>query len=155
MGVSKLAVQSIIGKYKARGSTSLQRKRNCRRKLLLSSREKRMILTASRMNPRKLPNEIKQDLNIPASSRTVRRVLFEGGRKAFKPVKKQLLTQTMKKKRLAWAHQDKDWTVDDWKKVFLSIFMQYMLFLNVPFYFQVIYTDESHFHVQGQQMYIV
>lgn len=37
----------------------------------------------------------------------------------------------MKKKRMAWARKYKDWTQDDWKKV--------------------LFSDESHFFVQGMR----
>jgi hypothetical protein len=60
---------------------------------------------------------------------TVRRRLLHLGRKARKPIKKQLLTSAMKQKRLAWANKYRSWTTDDWKKVAFS--------------------DESHHSVQG------
>ena len=65
------------------------------------------------------------------SSSTVRRRLIEVGRMARRPVKKQLLTSVMKKKRYNWALKLKDWTCDNWRKV--------------------LFSDESHFFVQGQR----
>ena len=57
------------------------------------------------------------------------------GRKAIRPVKKQLLTNKMKKKRLQWAKKYKSWTVDQWKKV--------------------MFTDESHCLVRGKHSQFV
>ncbi|KAJ4427040.1 hypothetical protein ANN_26839 [Periplaneta americana] len=48
---------------------------------------------------------------------TVRRRLLEAGRRARKPIKKQLLTPIMCKKRLMWAKLHQHWTVNNWKNV--------------------------------------
>ena len=48
---------------------------------------------------------------------TVRRRLLEAGRRARKPIKKQLLTTAMMKKRLVWAKKYQNWTTEDWSKV--------------------------------------
>ena len=69
--------------------------------------------------------------NVHVSDSTVRRRLKAEGRVARRPVKKQLLTPTMMKKRLKWAKEHREWTVDDWKKV--------------------IFSDESHFEVHGHR----
>jgi len=47
------------------------------------------------------------------SSSTARRRLLEAGRKAKKPLKKQLLTQKMKTK-IRMGNKYKCWTVEDW-----------------------------------------
>lgn len=47
------------------------------------------------------------------------------------PRKKQLLTVPMKKKRLIWARKYEEWTEEQWEKV--------------------LFSDESHFLVQGQR----
>ena len=62
---------------------------------------------------------------------TVRKRLLENGRKARKPIKKQLLTDGMKKQRLDWAKQHRNWTAEDWSKV--------------------LFCDESHFEVHGRR----
>ena len=46
-------------------------------------------------------------------------------------MKKQLLTREMKVKRLDWARKHKKLTVEDWRRV--------------------LFSDESHFYVQGQR----
>uniref|UniRef100_A0A3Q3J165 Transposase Tc1-like domain-containing protein n=1 Tax=Monopterus albus TaxID=43700 RepID=A0A3Q3J165_MONAL len=72
-----------------------------------------------------------KEKGIEVSSSTVRRRLLEVGRKAYRPVKKQLLTKAMKVKRYKWALKYKNWTKEDWRKV--------------------LFSDESHFFVQGQR----
>ena len=59
---------------------------------------------------------------------SVRRRLLECGRKARRPVRKQLLTSPMNKKKLAWARKYQNWEKEDWRRVLVS---------------------ENHFEVQG------
>lgn len=131
VGVHYSTVSRIIRKYESEQKLTPSRKGHCGRKKVTTPRERRMILTASRKDPRALPSAIKQQLDINASTRTVRKILFLGGRRAMRPRKKQLLTNIMKKKRVLWAKNYKNWNVEDWSKV--------------------LFTDESHFVVQGQQ----
>ena len=49
---------------------------------------------------------------VETSSRTVSKRLLESGRRALRPLKKQLLTKQIKSKRLAWAKKHKTWTVE-------------------------------------------
>ena len=62
-------------------------------------------------------------------SSTVRSRLLAVGRKARRPIKKQLLTTKMKKKRFIWAKKYEDWTREQWR--------------------QVLFSAESYFLVQG------
>ena len=57
------------------------------------------------------------------------------GRAARKPLRKQLLTKAMKKKRLSWARNHAEWTKGDWRN---------MIFFN-----------ESHFEVHGHKSAVV
>ena len=69
---------------------------------------------------------------VMVDSSTVRRRLLAVGRKARRPIKKQLLTTKMKKKRFTWAKKYKNWTRQQWR--------------------QVLFSDESHILVQGVSM---
>ena len=60
---------------------------------------------------------------------TVRRRLLAVRRKARRPIKEQLLTTKMKKKRFIWAIKYKDWTREQCRKV--------------------LFSDKSHFLVQA------
>ncbi len=98
----------------------------------MALRDERLLSQENRLNSRMTSNEYRVSRNLNVSSRTVRRVLSKHGRISRKPVCKQLLTEPMKKKRLSWAKLHRSWTIEQWRKV--------------------LFTDESHFFVQGQQI---
>ena len=84
------------------------------------------------MDPRKTSDDLNMDLeaaDVQVSSSTVAGGSSNKVDLPKKTIKKQLLTQAMKKKRLQWAKRYKNWTSDDWSKV--------------------LFSDESHFFVQG------
>jgi hypothetical protein len=56
----------------------------------------------------------------PVSRRTVYRVLTDAGYGVFKRTIKPGLTEEMKKARLKWCLDHKDWTLEDWKNVIFS-----------------------------------
>ena len=92
------------------------------------------LIAESEKDPRKTSHELKRALEMDGvfiSARTVRRHLVEAGRIARRPIKKPLLTDTMREKRLSWARQFENWTREDWRRV--------------------LFSDESHFLVQGQR----
>ena len=60
----------------------------------------------------------------------MRKRLIAMSRKAKRPSKEQLFSGAMKRRRVKWAKKYKDWTENEWKKV--------------------LFSDESHFLVQGQ-----
>lgn len=102
-------------------------------------RDDAYLIRQSKTNPRKTSDALNTDLKqkgIEISSSTVRRRLLAVGRRARRPVKKQLLTKAMKEKRYKWAKKYKDWTKEQWRKV--------------------IFSDESHFlyRVRGASMFV-
>ena len=87
----------------------------------------------SKLDLRKTSFDLRRDLAFTGteiSTRAVRKRLIMVGRKAIRPVKKQLLTDKMKKKRHEWAKKHKSWTEEHRKNV--------------------VFTDESHFFVKGK-----
>uniref|UniRef100_A0A3Q3R911 Transposase Tc1-like domain-containing protein n=1 Tax=Monopterus albus TaxID=43700 RepID=A0A3Q3R911_MONAL len=115
-------------------SVSPKRKGKCGQKRKTTPRDDAYLIRESAQDPRKTSDVLKVDLKekgIEVSSSTVCRRLLEVGRKAYRPVKKQLLTKAMKVKRYKWALKYKNWTKEDWRKV--------------------LFSDESHFFVQGQR----
>jgi len=116
------------------GTFSPSRRGRCGRKRKTTTREDRILLKHSITDPRKTSDQLRNDLagyGVNVCSSTVRRRLLAVGRPAHKPYKKQLLTTAMKRKRLLWAKQHRHWTKEQWGKV--------------------MYSDESHFEVQGQR----
>src|ERR1700761_5380894 len=106
--IGKFTVSRLIAAYKAYGSVSPKRKGRCGRKRITTVRDDRFLLRYSKQDPRKTSSDLQRDLSragVVIDASTVRRRLLEVGRKARRPVKKQLLTAAMKKKRLAWAKE--------------------------------------------------
>ena len=132
VNISKSTVSRILQRNKESGSPEAQRLGKCGRKRKISRYDDKVIVRKSIIDPRKTSFDIQRDLQaagITVSPQTIRRRLIDAGRRAVRPLKKQLLTEAMRKKRLHWAKKYQHWTVEDWKKV--------------------IFSDESHFIVQG------
>jgi transposase len=133
VGVSQRAISNIIKLGKEADTLHPECKARCGRKAKSSPEVARMIIEESVNDPRKTSNDLRkfiETMGISLSSRTVRRCLVDGGRLARRPSKKQLLTSAMREKRLEWAEKYQSWTKYDWR--------------------MVLFSDESHFMVQGQ-----
>lgn len=132
--VSLGAVNKIIKQKKNLGSVEVQRKGKCGRKRKTTPRDEAFLLRESKIHPRKTSYDLQQDLEkagVKIHDSTVRRRLLEGGRRAVRPQRKQLLTAPMMKKRLNWAKTYAHWSAEDWR--------------------EVLFSDETHFLVQGQR----
>ncbi|KAJ4433285.1 hypothetical protein ANN_15544 [Periplaneta americana] len=129
-------VNSIIKRYREIGSIIPKKKGNCGRKRKTSPADDRLIVRKSKLNPRLTAVDLTRELMTTTGANihvtTVRRRLLEAGRRARKPIKKQLLNPVMCKKRLMWAKLHQHWTVNDWKNV--------------------LFSDESHFEVHGHRV---
>lgn len=67
--------------------------------------------------------DIAMDLSLtgtPISAMTVWRILRRSGLRKTKPTRKPGLTLKMRKDRLQWCLERKDWTLEDWKNVIWS-----------------------------------
>lgn len=132
--VSVGAVNKILKQKRDTGTIEVNRKGRCGRKRKTTARDEAFLIRESKLNPRKTSQQLQRDLahaGVIIHDSTVRKRLKEGGRKAVRPQKKQLLTAPMMKKRYDWAKKYGSWTVQDWRNV--------------------LFTDESHFFVQGQR----
>ena len=70
------------------------------------ARNDKMLLRLSIADPKKTSSDLKRDMvdyGVHLSTSFIQKRLVEAGRTARKPKAKQLLTQKMKSKRLAWA----------------------------------------------------
>ena len=105
VGVNQSTVSRILKQARTIGTLSPKRKEKCGtgRKRKTSTRDNIRILRESKKDPRRTSDMLRKDLlssGVNVSSSTVRRRLIECGRMARRPVKKQLLTANMKKKKL-------------------------------------------------------
>jgi len=122
--VSQSAVSKLRKQFTITGTLSPRRKGACGRKRKTTDRDDRFLIQQSKRDPKKTSDRLQRDLaahGVNVCSSTVRRRLLAAGRPARKPQKKQLLTAVMKKKRLMWARQFKNWSDDDWSKVRSSV----------------------------------
>ena len=113
MKVAKSTVGDILKRKKDTGESSTLRQGRCGRKRKTTPRDDTVIIRESIKNPKKTSADLQRDLStsgVNISSSTVRRRLLEVGRFARKPLKKQLLTSVMKRKRLQWARRYSQWT---------------------------------------------
>jgi transposase len=136
--VSISTVKRILKRYGETGQVGVLRKGNCGRKRITSKQTDDYLHGISDKNPRLTSFDISRELSqggITIAPRTVRTRLLDRGRRARKPYKKQLLTVRMKKQRLEWARKYRSWTVEQWK--------------------QVLFSDETHFVVQGFRSSVV
>jgi transposase len=106
VGVGKSSVSRILCEYKDSGSLSANRKGKCGRKRKPTPRTDELLLRNSRLHPTMTSKDRQRDFlasGIDIDVSAVQRRLLEVGRKARKPIKKQLLTPAMKQKPLAWV----------------------------------------------------
>jgi transposase len=129
---SKRAVENAINDYFKKNKTTAALKTGRPKKL--SSRDERQLVKAVRKDPRttayKLTKQL-EELNIITSEKTVRRTLHSKNIYGRKAVKKPLISEVNRKKRLFWCHAKKlfqndsnDWVwrtpEEKYKKEYLS-----------------------------------
>ena len=132
VGVSQPTVHRLIKKFQIEKDLTPNRKGSCGRKKKTTPRTDAYLHRESKLNRRKTSFQLQQDLasaEVMVDFSTVRRRLLAVGRKARRPIKKQLLITKMKKKRFILAKKYKDGTREQWR--------------------QVLFSDESYFLVQG------
>jgi transposase len=130
VGFSEGAVRKFIKKYNDTGS--LARTSGSGRKPKLTIRENRIIKRSVLQNRFATASEIRDEVYASTSTsvhtRTIQRELNKIGFRAMKPAKKPLLTARMKKNRLEWAKDKKNWTPEDWYRVVFSDESKFNLF---------------------------
>ena len=108
--LAKSTVQNCIQRFKTTGSGE-SRPRSGRPRVTdkrHDSRMKRLVL----MNPSLSSSDIKESMQSPASTRTIRRRLVtDFNLRSRRPAKKPLLTPAQMKKRAEFSHRHNDWTV--------------------------------------------
>jgi transposase len=90
----------------------------------LSSQDKRFCIravTSGKLETAtEAPKDLREQLNIKLSDRTVCRTLHEAGMKAMEKEKKPKLSAKNAKARLKFAKRHQNWTCEDWKRVIWS-----------------------------------
>lgn len=121
-GVSQQVVSSLLQKRRTTGSTATAKRSGRPRKT--TERDDLMIRRAVVANPFATSTELRATVGASVanvSTRTIRRRLSDKFKMAArKAVKKPLITEAARKKRLSWCKRHKDWTLDEWKRVIWS-----------------------------------
>lgn len=123
LGTSPQAVSVYAKRIKEGISTSPKRISVCGRKKLSTERADRKLVQMCLRDRRATSENLRrqwQECGVAASSRTVRRRLWDSGLKSCIPRKKPLLTTAMMRRRLDWARRYRSWTSADWCKVVFS-----------------------------------
>lgn len=138
LGIPYPTVQSIVLKFKETGSVKNKKRSGCPQKLkaediealkhdVLEDRQSRTMPLAG------ITEKFNEKLTIKVSETTIRRTLQKQGIACFKAAKKPFINEVNAAKRVQWCQERVNWTVEDWKKVYLLSFIQF------HFYFYIIY----------------
>lgn len=120
--ISRRTVDYNVKKFTTQGKVTNNPRQG--RPRITNSRDDLNIIIKSKRNRRltapEITAQINESRNKPISLSTVKRRLLDAGLKGCLAVSKSLLKTANKKKRLNWAQQHKDWTIEDWNKVLWS-----------------------------------
>lgn len=119
--VTKSAVGRVVKSYQQTGIYK-SRKFQTGRKRKTTAVDDRTIIRLSKKNPLSSSSDIRREManrGVNICKRTVQNRLVEGGQVAIRPVKCQVLTPDMRKKRLEWALEHQKWTKEMWRSVSL------------------------------------
>jgi len=111
-------IQNILATYLFEAFHGRNPRRNYPRKT--SEREDRYILCALKQNDDLPLQDITNKIDLGISERTLQRRRSEAGLGSYIAVEKPGLSAENVGKRLEWAKQHKDWTIEDWKRVIWS-----------------------------------
>ena len=109
-----------IKKRKTEGTPHKNRSGRCGRRRSTTPHDDRLLLRNLRRTPHASSQQLRSQWNeagVQASTTTVKRRLHELGCRSVIPRKVPVLTAEMKRKRLQFARNHVNWSVDDWKKV--------------------------------------
>ena len=99
-------------------------KKNSGRKKMTSSRQdrtlKRLCLSNRKFSSTELAREWEESTGVIADPSTIRKRLRSFDLISRRMVKKPLLTRKQRMARVAWCHEHRHWTEDQWKNVFFS-----------------------------------
>ena len=116
--INPRTAQRICKLFKQTGSTA--RKRGSGRPTKLTDRDRRAIVRNARKNRRISFRELRNQATADISTTTIRRVLADKGYHRRVARKVPYLTKMQKRARLAWARQNKDMELQDWRRVIFS-----------------------------------
>lgn len=111
-------IRNLINKWKITGT--YERKKGSGRPRKTTSRQDREIVRTAIKNRRITSVAIKNNLRLDVTPKTIRNRLKDANFKSRVAIKKPYITAANIKKRLQWAKDHKDWTIEQWKHVVFS-----------------------------------
>lgn len=127
--ISKTGVQKLCNKFEI--SHQITNLTGRGRKRATSNRDDALIVRQTKVNSNISSSEIKDQLNLNVSTKTIRRRLHEKGLSSRVSIKKPMITLKNKKKRLEFAKKYVDKPISFWKTV--------------------VWSDESKFELVGKK----
>lgn len=118
--VSKSSVERIKRELEEGREEHINRNRRGQQRIS-SPADDRLLLRQSRASTSSSLNDLRstwEESGVAASKSTVYRHLKNAGYKSVKPRRVPILTPAMRRNRLAFAMEHRNWTVEDWRKVF-------------------------------------
>ena len=118
LNLTKSTVCKLAAKYNSTGS--VEAGKSSGRPRVTSKREDNRFRRCAVINPLSSSEVIKIETATVASTRTIRRRLFDTGLLARRPAKKPLLNQQQRLKRIKFCKKYINWTSEDWSRVLFS-----------------------------------
>ena len=127
----KSAVEKTVNDYVSKNKTTIALRPGRPKKL--SDRDERQLMRVVKENTKTTACQLVESLekiNIIASEKTIRQTLHSKNVYGRKAVKKPLISDVNRKKRLYWCHSRKNWSSSEWDKIIFSDESRFELFQN-------------------------
>ena len=111
-------IGKFLKKYKETGNHL--RQRGSGRKRATTASEDKKIIRAAKRRRTITAKEIKTNLNLNVTEKTIRNRLNEIGFSSVFQIRKPWVNEINRQKRVEWAQEHLNWTIDDWKRVLWS-----------------------------------
>lgn len=120
--VPERTIRNIMHKWET--ERTLKRKRGSGRPRITTRGQARLLVRQVRKDPFMTAVQLAQyasdHLGVNMTDRTARNILIQGGLRARTPVKKPWISKKNRARRLKFAKEHLDWTIEQWKRVLWS-----------------------------------
>lgn len=117
---------------KLEGQIAASSRENCGRKTKLSERDIRRLVIVVKRDRFVTASQVQAELNLEdVSMSTLKRYIRKyGGFESYWASRKPLITKSNRRKRILWAREHLNWTVEQWRRVMWSDESPYVLRFN-------------------------
>ena len=125
-GISKVVkrprqtIEFFLKRYDKRGTIYNNHPEKSNNPKVIDARTERLLCRCALSNRHSTLQELKNMLSLTACRESIRHVLRRNGIISRKPLKKPALTPEQKTKRLEWAKEHENWTIEMWRRVVWS-----------------------------------